>query len=286
MEPEVCSSSRRARKARNHSRFNAAVCQDFRGLQRRVAAADISLISGVSVTCDIFSGGFLKNSCNIAAAIRRSVVLMASRSWPDTDELLLRVGRGDVQARSELLDRHRDRLRRMVAVRLDRRLYPRLDPSDVLQETLVEAAQKLSQYAKDRPIPFYPWLRRLAWENLVRLSEQHLGAERRSVAREQVSLTGLPDESAAQLAGRLASAGLSPDRRVVAAEVRQRLVAAMSQLKDDDRNLLALRYLEQLSIAEVAATVGVSEPVLRTRLTRALDRLTRILDRIQNQDEP
>ena len=81
---------------------------------------------------------------------------------PDTDELIAGASRGDDRARQQLLDRHRGRLRRMVAVRLDRRLAPRIDPSDVVQETLGEAAAKLSGYLRDRPLPFYPWLRRLA----------------------------------------------------------------------------------------------------------------------------
>jgi RNA polymerase sigma-70 factor (ECF subfamily) len=88
---------------------------------------------------------------------------------PDTDQLLRRIAQGDVAARELLLARHRDRLRRMVALRLDPRLQARVDPSDVVQDTLAEADVKLADYARRRPLPFYPWLRRLAWEHLVRL---------------------------------------------------------------------------------------------------------------------
>ena len=59
-------------------------------------------------------------------------------------------------------DRYRDRLRRLVAVRLDPRLAARADASDVVQEALADAARKLDGYLRDRPIPFYPWLRQLA----------------------------------------------------------------------------------------------------------------------------
>ena len=82
---------------------------------------------------------------------------------PDTEELLRQAGQGDEPARQQLLVRHRDRLKRMVAVRLDPRLAVRVDPSDVVQEALLDAAQKLDGYLRDRPVPFYPWLRRLAW---------------------------------------------------------------------------------------------------------------------------
>src|SRR5438876_12109973 len=98
---------------------------------------------------------------------------------PDTEKLIALAIGGDSSARQSLLVRHRDRLRRMVAVRLDRRLMTRIDPSDVVQEALMDAAQKLSDYLRNRPLPFYPWLRRLAWERLVKLHRQHLSARKR-----------------------------------------------------------------------------------------------------------
>src|SRR3954447_3666960 len=91
----------------------------------------------------------------------------------DTDALLDRAARGDAEARQQLLDRHRRRLRRMVALRFDRRLAARADPSDVVQEALADAGRKLDGYLRDRPLPFYPWLRQLAWERLVKLRRRH-----------------------------------------------------------------------------------------------------------------
>src|SRR5262245_15556504 len=81
---------------------------------------------------------------------------------PDTD-LLRRAGQGDPAARDELLRRYRPRLRQLVALRLDPRLAARIDPSDVVQETLAEASGKLAAYLRQQPLPFYPWLRQLAW---------------------------------------------------------------------------------------------------------------------------
>src|SRR5947199_6728907 len=125
-----------------------------------------------------------------------------ARRDADTEELLARAGRGDSAAREQLLGRHRERLCRMVAVRLDRRLAARIDPSDVVQEALMEASRKLSNYLRQRPLPFYPWLRRLAWEHLVKLHQRHLAARKRSVTREEQGIRGLPDESPAELAER------------------------------------------------------------------------------------
>src|SRR5438309_806980 len=88
---------------------------------------------------------------------------------PDTEELLNRAASGDRLARDQLWGRHRERLRNMVALRLDRRLAARVDPSDVVQEAILEADQLLSAYLEERPLPFYPWLRRLAWKRLMKL---------------------------------------------------------------------------------------------------------------------
>src|SRR5258708_1657160 len=97
-----------------------------------------------------------------------------TRAEPDTEQLLERVARGDPGAEGRLMQRHRQRLRRMIALRLDRRLQARIDPSDVLQEALTEAARKLPQYIRRRPLPFYPWLRRLVWERIVQLHRWHV----------------------------------------------------------------------------------------------------------------
>src|SRR5262245_34708786 len=80
----------------------------------------------------------------------------------DTEHLLDRAAEGDATARDQLLERFRRRLRRMVAVRFDPRLAARVDPSDVVQESLAEASAQLNRYLRDRPLPFYPWLRQFA----------------------------------------------------------------------------------------------------------------------------
>jgi len=126
---------------------------------------------------------------------------------PNTEQLLEQASRGDTAARDRLLVRHRDRLRSMVRVRMDRRLAARIDPSDVVQEALADAAGKLTDYLRRRPLPFYPWLRRLVWERLVALHRRHVRAGCRSVAREEPGGLALPDESAVELAQRLVAPG-------------------------------------------------------------------------------
>ncbi len=203
---------------------------------------------------------------------------MTAAHQPDTEELLDRAGAGDRSARQELLARHRGRLRQMVALRIDRRMAVRVDPSDVVQEALADAAQSLSDYLKNRPLPFYPWLRQFAWERLLQLHRFHLQAKRRSVDREQLRIFDLPDDSEVALAERLVNSGSSPSGRLLAAELRDRVQAALEALEPRDREVLVLRYLEQLTTKEIAAVLGISEAAVKTRHRRALERLRRRLD--------
>jgi len=198
-----------------------------------------------------------------------------------TEELMSRAARGDDGARQALLQRYRDRLRRMVAVRLDARLVARLDPSDVVQEALLEAARRLPDYLRERPVAFYPWLRRLAWEHLVKLHQRHIARRKRSVARE----LPLPDDSLDALARQLAP-GTSPSQRLVRQEVCERVRRALDALPEVDREVLVLRYLEQLDTAEAAAVLGVSEGAVKMRHRRALERLGGLLVEPPSEDNP
>jgi RNA polymerase sigma-70 factor (ECF subfamily) len=201
---------------------------------------------------------------------------MTSKAGPDTDQLLDAVRRGDAEARGRLLERHRAKLRRMVAVRLDRRLAARVDPSDVVQESLLEAAARLDAYARERPLPFYPWLRRIAADRLTDASRRHLHAGRRSVGREEQ--IGLPGESVVALAERLLAPNSAPSARLRCRERRDRVRAALESLPERDREVLVLRYLEDLSTADTAAVLGVGEGAVKMRLVRALQRLRDQLD--------
>src|SRR5215471_20418277 len=119
---------------------------------------------------------------------------MAARKDPDTEMLMAQAAAGDREARDRLLERFRPRLRHLIGLRLDRRLAARLDPSDVVQESLAAAADKLDDYLRTRPVPFYPWLRGLALVRLVDMYRWHVSTGKRSVRREEGALPPLPDE--------------------------------------------------------------------------------------------
>src|SRR5262245_50183432 len=202
---------------------------------------------------------------------------MATQSKSESDDLLAAASAGDQDARGRLFESHRGRLRRLVAMRLDRRLASRVDASDVVQEALADAARRLDDYLRDRPIPFYPWLRRFACDRLADAYRRHLRAAQRSVVREEPP--PLSDESVALLAERLlAASGDDPAAGLSRAERQIHVRVALDKLPDRDREVLVLRHMEELSTAETAAVLGVSEGAVKLRLLRAVQRLRDLLD--------
>jgi RNA polymerase sigma-70 factor (ECF subfamily) len=197
----------------------------------------------------------------------------------ETAGLLRRAAQGDQAAWGALLVRSRDRLRRMVALRLDRRLQGRVDPSDIIQEAYIDASARLAEYARQPDMPFFLWLRFLTGQRLLRVHRQHLGAEMRDVAREVSLYRGaLPAATSAALAAQLLGRDTRPSEAAVRAERSIRLQEALNSMDPLDREVLALRHFEQLSNAEAARVLGLQEPAAAKRYVRALKRLRLILD--------
>lgn len=206
------------------------------------------------------------------------------RAGAEANRLVELAAGGDHEARQRLLGLYREKLRRMIAVRLDRRIVARVDPSDVVQETLAEAAIGLSDFLRRRPLPFYPWLRQIAWERLIALHRRHLLAAARSVSREEGHRPALPEESALDLAERLVSRADSPSRQAIRAEARSLVREAIELLSPTDREVLVLRHLEGLETAEIAALLGISADAVRARHVRAIEQLRRRIDHTDRSD--
>jgi len=188
--------------------------------------------------------------------------------------LLERARAGDADALNELFTRHRDRLRRMVDLRLDRRLNSRVDPSDVLQDGFADAVVKLPAYLADPRFPFFLWLRLVVGERLTKVHRAHLGARMRDAALE-VALyrDALPAASSAALAAQLLGKFTSPTEAAVRAERMLRVQEAVNALDPLDREIIALRSFEELSRAEAAAVLGIEEAAAAKRYVRAIRRL-------------
>jgi RNA polymerase sigma-70 factor (ECF subfamily) len=191
------------------------------------------------------------------------------------------VGRDEAACLGPLLERHRDRLRRMVALRIDPRLRGRVDPSDVVQEAYLEATARLPEYERGPTMPFFLWLRLIAGQRLRIVHRHHLGVQARDAGRE-VTLDGhLGLEASSEvLAIHLADRGPGPSEAARRAEREARLRLALDGLDPADREVIALRHFEQLTNAETAAVLGVSEAAAGQRHFRALRRLKEALARM------
>lgn len=211
---------------------------------------------------------------------------MNSRS-DDTSALVRKAVAGDAAAVAELFARHRAQLTRMVAVRLDARLKGRLDPSDIVQDVLVEASQKMATELKNNPIEFYPWLRGLAWDRLCRLHRHHVATHKRSVAREErFAQANVDDESVLRLAECIAASGAGPGTQVMRDELRCKVRDALTLLPPRDREIIVLRFLEQLSTQAAADVLGISLVAAKSRQLRAIAQLQVILGDMSPEDSP
>src|SRR5215831_4861977 len=195
-----------------------------------------------------------------------------------TDDLLQRAKAGDAAALGALFAHYRDRLRQMIRLRLDRRLYGRLDPSDVLQEAYLDVARRFPEYAAAPTVSFYLWLRALTGQRLIDLHRQHLGAQMRDAGREVTLYRGaLPQASSASLAQQMLAGLTSPTQAAVRAERQLQLQEVLNGMDPLDREVLVLRHFEELNNVETAQVLGIEPPAASKRYIRALRRLKAVL---------
>lgn len=200
----------------------------------------------------------------------------------DLHELLERAGAGDLDAKGRLFAEHRERLRRMVQMRLDPRLRSRLDASDVLQDVFVEFSNSLPEYLKRPDAPFFLWLRFLTGRKIQVLHRHHLGVHMRDAGREiRLGDGAFPQASSVYLAAQLLGKLTSPSLAAVRAERQRALQEALNAMDPIDREILALRHFEQLTNSETAEVLGLSPAAASNRFVRALQRLKKEL-----QDDP
>jgi len=196
----------------------------------------------------------------------------------ETLRLVEQVATGDDRAWTELIARHRDRLKQMVAVRMDQRLRGRVDPSDVIQETCLVASKQISNYAANPSLPFFLWLRWIAGQRLIDQHRRHLGTQIRGVSREAPLYHGIfPEATSEVLAAQLMDRLCTPSQEAIRVEQTVALQEAFNTLDPIDREILALRHFEQLSNGEAAAVLGVDKSAASKRYGRALRRLKDVL---------
>jgi RNA polymerase sigma-70 factor (ECF subfamily) len=203
---------------------------------------------------------------------------MTDENEPEDRDLLVRLDGGDERAMTELFTRHRERLRRMIRLRLDRRLQGRIDSSDVLQDAYLEVARRAPEYLAQPSMSPFLWIRFLTGQTLQALHRHHLKVHMRDAGQE-VSLRrpSAPQANSASLAEMLLGRLTSPTRAARRAEMQLKLQQMLNDMEPLDREVLALRHFEELSNGEVAQLLGLSKTAASNRYIRALERLREML---------
>ncbi len=208
-----------------------------------------------------------------------AVSMMADDS-DDFRRLMDAVLRGDGDALASLFSVYRDRLRRMVELRLDARLRGRVSPSDILQEAYIGALQRLPHYQASADVPLFVWLRSVTMQRLIDAHRRHLGGQARDVSREihlgQVEAIEAGSGQIAELIANTTSPSLAARRGEIMAVVRE----ALEQLDAIDREVLVLRHFEQMSNHEAAAALAIKPAAASKRYVRAVERLKTVLEQI------
>ena len=206
---------------------------------------------------------------------------ITTESVSDEPDLLRRAAEGDQEALRALFERYRDRLKRMVHLRLSRRLAGRIDDSDVVQEAYLDVSKRLDEYLQGPPTSFFLWLRNVTALKLAEVHRRHLGTQLRHAGREvTLHRGGLPMADSVSLAAQLLGKLTAPSQAAIRAETRLLVQEALNGMEPIDREVLALKHFEQLSTAEIAEVLGLSKAGAGSRYLRAIKRLRTIVEQI------
>ncbi len=202
--------------------------------------------------------------------------MVAAPNSSGTNRLIQRAARGpDPQAVGDLFARYRERLRKMVRLRLDWRLRGRVSSTSVLDQVQADVGRRLGDYAAGQP--FFLWLREVAGRRIEAIHREHL-ADRPDDAAPEIRLYrgSLPEVTAASMAAQLLG-DRGANQSAVRADWLRQLQGALDALDPVDREVLALRHFEELTGDEAAAVLGLSRAALTVRYLQAAKRLNEVL---------
>jgi len=189
-----------------------------------------------------------------------------------SSRLLIDLRMADPQARGDALARFEPWLRLLARLQIDSRFQGKFDPSDIVQQTLLEACRALPQFRGQTEGELAAWLRQILAHVLAHEIRRFRGTQQRDVDRE-VSLDQQLMQSSQRLAAILAAPGSSPSQQAVRHEQEVLLAEVLARLPDDHREVIILRHLEGLSHDEIAGRMGRSAGAVRMLWVRALTRL-------------
>ncbi|TWU38993.1 ECF RNA polymerase sigma-E factor [Novipirellula aureliae] len=196
-----------------------------------------------------------------------------------TTQLLVASKEGDVDAFGRLLEQYRGYLLMLAHRYLSQRLRRRIDPSDIVQLTFLEANNDLSAFRGKTPAEFSGWLRGILRNNVATAVTRHVTTQKRSLAREVDGNRNVRDESGGDAwIQQLPGSTTSPSGVAIRGEATFALLDALHQLPETQAEAIRLRYMESLPLAEIVERMGKSDTAVAGLLKRGLQKLRTILD--------
>lgn len=201
-------------------------------------------------------------------------------------ELVARARAGDGAAMAELFDLYRQKLRSIVAFRMDPNLRGRIDPSDVIQESYLDLAKRLGDFGTKNNMSFFVWSRLVTIERLLSIHRAHISAQKRDARRElsidqDVGVSQTSVSLAAGLLGKLSSAS----GKAVRAEQKTKLHEILGMMHANEQEIIALRIFEGLSNGEAAEVLSLTKQTASKRFLRSLEQLRDLVRDVPGLEE-
>jgi RNA polymerase sigma-70 factor (ECF subfamily) len=201
----------------------------------------------------------------------------------DSQNKLIAAKQGDENARGELLNTFRPYLNVIAQRMLDDRIQGRMDFSDVVQATFLEASRDFHSFRGDTVESFLAWLRNILRNNISTAHQEHLATQKRSARREVSMASPAGDNgSEVQLANMLPAETSTPSQRLMRDEAAVVLANCMEQIPDTQRDAIRMRYLEGMSLKEISQKMDKSEMAVAGLLKRGLQGLRDEMRAIQS----
>jgi RNA polymerase sigma-70 factor, ECF subfamily len=191
------------------------------------------------------------------------------------EEMIQEVKRGDDKALGQLLELYRTYLRLLARIEVGRRLQGKMDASDLVQETFLEAHRNFGLFRGSDEPQLVHWLRQIMAAKVANLVRHYFGVQKRDVRLEQELQAGL-DNSSRMLGQDLAAALSSPSQQAMRRERAVLLANALERLPPDYREVIVLRHLEELTFPQVAERMGRSLNSVQKLWLRGLARLREV----------
>jgi RNA polymerase sigma-70 factor, ECF subfamily len=194
----------------------------------------------------------------------------------EPDQMLHEAKAGNADMLGRLLERYRRYLSLLAQVQIGKRLQGKVDASDLVQETFLEAHRNFTRFRGKSEGELVSWLRQILAANLADTLRRYLGTQGRDIRLERAIEADF-DHSTVLLDRGLVARGSSPSHQAARREQAVLLADALAELPDDYREVLVLRHLESLTFPEVAQHMQRSVDSVEKLWMRGLAQLRKIM---------